>query len=135
MANQVLQIVVMHKWFKSELVLERDRKSGNQVEAVDFGEKILLAELRVLAVPFINMDPDEASKILRCKLKLSPVFAAVVVALVGRGTSEAQCETDDETKNGKQELIDTDWRMVSTALRSNRASVRAYGRVRILISA
>lgn len=108
MADQVLQIIVMHEWFKSELVLECDGESGNQVEAVDLGKKILFAELSVLAVSFIDMDPDESSKILGCKMKLSPVLAAVIVALVGCGTSEAECKTDDETKDRKQELIDTD---------------------------
>ena len=104
----MLQIVVMNKWFKPELVLECDRESGDQVKAVDLGQKILFAELSVLVMSFVDMDPDEASQILGCKMKLSPVFTTVIVALIGCGASEAQCETDDETKNSKQELIDTD---------------------------
>jgi len=54
--------------------------------------------------------PDEASKILGRESELCPVFAAIIVALVGGGTSEAQCETDDESEDGKQKLVDTDWR-------------------------
>ena len=81
----------------------------DQVEAVDLGEKILFPKLSVLLMSFIDMDPDEASKILGRQGELCPVFAAVVVALVGRRAPETECETDDESKNGKQELIDADW--------------------------
>ena len=69
----------------------------------------MFAERSVLLVTFIDVYPDEASKILGRESKLCPIFAAIIVALVGGGTSEAQCETDDETKYGKQQLIDTDW--------------------------
>ena len=106
----MLQIVVMYVWLKSKLVLERDSVCGNQVKAVDLGEKILFPNLSVLFMSFIDVDPDKASKILGRQCELCPVFSAVVVALIGRGASEAQCETDDEPKNGKQELVDTDWR-------------------------
>lgn len=99
----------MHEWLKPELVLECDRECGNQIEAIDFGKKILFAELGVLAMSFIDMNPDKASKILGCKSELSPIFATVVVALVGSRASEAECKTDDETENGKQELVDADW--------------------------
>jgi hypothetical protein len=104
----------MHVWLESKLVLESDSVCSDQVEAVDFGEKILLAKLSVLFMPFIDVDPDKAGQVLRCESELSPVFATVVIALVGRGASEAQCETDDETEDGKQELVDTDWVRVST---------------------
>ena len=100
----------MHAGLKSELVLECDCVRGDQVEAVDFGEKILFAELRILPMPFIDVNPDKASEILGRETELCPVFAAVVVPLVCRGASEAQSETDDETKNGEQELVDADWR-------------------------
>jgi hypothetical protein len=100
----------MYVGLKSEFVLERDCVGGDQVEAVDLCEKILFAELSVLLVSLIDVDPDEASQILGGESELCPVFAAVIVALVGRGASEAQCETDDETKNGKEELVDADWK-------------------------
>jgi hypothetical protein len=61
-------------------------------------------------VSFVNVNPDKTCKILGHKSELCPVFAAVIVALVGRRTSEAQRQTDDETKNGKQELVDANWR-------------------------
>jgi hypothetical protein len=109
-ADQVLQVVVMYVGLKSEFVLERDCVGGDQVEAVDLCEKILFAELSVLLVSLIDVDPDEASQILGGESELCPVFAAVIVALIGRGASEAQCETDDETKNGKEELVDADWK-------------------------
>jgi hypothetical protein len=99
----------MHVWLKSKLVLECDSVCGDQIEAIDFGEKILFAKLSGLLMPFIDVDPDKAGQVLRRESKLSPVFATVVVALIGSGASEAQCETDDETENGKQELVDTDW--------------------------
>lgn len=106
----MLQIVVMYVWLKSKLVLERDGVCGDQIKAVDLGEKILFAKLPAFLMSFIDVDPDKSSKILGRQCELCPVFAAVVVALVGRGASEAQCETDDEPKNGKQELVDADCR-------------------------
>ena len=57
---------------------------------------------------FVDVDPDEASEILGCEGELGPVFAAIIVTLIGCGASEAQCETDDKTQDGKQKLIDAD---------------------------
>lgn len=95
---------------KSQLVLECDCVRSDQVQAVDLGKKVLFAERGVLLVTFIYVYPDKASKILGRESELCPVFAAIIVALVGGGTSETQCETDDESEDGKQKLVDTDWR-------------------------
>jgi hypothetical protein len=93
----------------------------------------LFAELAVLFMSFVYMDPDQASKVLRCESELCPVFAAVIVTLVGSGASEAQCETDNETKNRKQELIDADWRQsIHIAHQPNKHIT--YGHVQTSIS-
>ena len=54
----------------------------------------------------IDVNPDKAGEILGRECQLCPVFAAIIVALVCCGASEAESETNDETENGKQELID-----------------------------
>jgi hypothetical protein len=124
----------MHAGLKSELVLECDCVGSDQIEAVDLGEKILFAERSVLLMSFVDVDPDETGKILGRKSKLCPVFATIIVALVGRGASEAQGKTDDETKDGKQELVDADWRQ-SAHVTCQWRKRKAYGRVQTSISA
>lgn len=89
-------------------MLECDGIGSDEVQAVDFGQQVLFTEFRVLTVAFVDMNPDEASEILGCEGELGPVFAAVVVALIGCGASEAQRETNDETQDGKQKLVDAD---------------------------
>jgi hypothetical protein len=53
-------------------------------------------------VPLVDVDPDDAGKILGVEGELGPVFAAVVVSLVGGGGAEREGETDDETEDGKK---------------------------------
>jgi hypothetical protein len=49
----------------------------------------LFAELSVFFMPFIDVNPDKASKVLGLESELCPVFTAVIVSLVGSGASEA----------------------------------------------
>ena len=72
-----------------ELVLECDCIRGDQVETIDLGKKILFAELSVFFMPFVDVNPDKASKVLGLESELCPVFTAVIVSLVGSGASEA----------------------------------------------
>lgn len=57
----------------------------------------------------LGMDPNQARKVLRDKGQLRPVLAALVVALVGSGRAEAQCQTDDETEDSEKQLVDADY--------------------------
>ena len=98
----------MNIWFEAELVFERNGVGHNQIETIDLGEKVLFTELGVLLVSFVDVDPDQACEVLRCESELRPVFATVIVALIGGGTTKAEGETDDETEDGKKELIDAD---------------------------
>ena len=60
----MLQVIVVHVGFKSELVLQSNSVSGNQIEAVNLGKEILLAKLGVLLVSLVNMDPDQTCKVV-----------------------------------------------------------------------
>jgi hypothetical protein len=57
----------------------------------------------------LSVNPNQASKVLRCETELRPVLAAFVVALVGGGAAEGKSETDNETEDCKEELINADY--------------------------
>jgi hypothetical protein len=50
--------------------------------------------------------PDGSGKVLANQQELRPVLAALCVALVGRGRTEGDGETDDETEHGEQQVAD-----------------------------
>jgi hypothetical protein len=60
-------------------------------------------------VTLVDVDPYETREVLRCKGELCPVFAAFVVAFVCGGGTEGQRETDDETEDCKEKLVDADY--------------------------
>lgn len=64
MTDEVLQVVVVHVRLETKLVLQRDGVGSDQVEAVDLGEKVLLAKLRIFGMPLVDVDPDQAGKVL-----------------------------------------------------------------------
>jgi len=109
-ADEVLEVVVVDVGFEAEPVLEGHSEGCDHVEAVDFGEEVLLAEFGILVVALVDVDPDEAGEVLGRVGQLRPVLTAIVVTLVCRGAAEAESETDDETEDGEQELGDMDWR-------------------------
>jgi hypothetical protein len=115
-------------------MFEGNSVSGDQVEAVNLGEEVLFAELGVFLVALIDVNPDKARKVLRCEGQLRPVFAAVIVALIGSGAAEAQSKTDNKTENGEQKLVDTDWLLLDLAV-GVETIVDTYDHVRTLRSA
>lgn len=54
----------------------------------------------------IDVDPDQARKVLGCQGELCPVLPAFIVAFVCGGAAEAEGKTDDETENSKEKLVD-----------------------------
>ena len=74
-----------------------------QRDDVQFGQKILLAQV---AFTLIRMDPDGAGQVLADELQLTPVFPAFCVSLIGRARAERDCETDDKTEDGQQQVAD-----------------------------
>jgi hypothetical protein len=105
-ANEVLEVIIVHIRFEAKPVLQRDRVGCDQVEAVDLGEEVLFAELGIFGVSLVYVNPDETCEVLRCERQLRPVFATVVVALICGGATEAEGKTNDETEDGEKELID-----------------------------
>lgn len=73
---------------------------------VQFGQKVLLAQL---AVALVCVDPDGTDQVLANELNLTPVLPAFHVALVCRACAEGDGETDDETKDGEQQVADVEW--------------------------
>lgn len=133
-ADEVLEVVVVDVGLEAQLVLEGHGVGGDHVEAVDFGQEVLLAQLGVLVVPLVHVDPDEAGEVLGREGQLRPVLAAVVVALVGCGAAEAERETDDEAEDGEEELVDADWRFLAGVVWLFKIE-EAYGRGRTWRSA
>ena len=73
---------------------------------VQFGQKVVLAQL---ALALLGVDPDGTGQVLTNKLDLTPVLPAFHVALVCRACAEGDGETDDETKDGEQQVADVEW--------------------------
>lgn len=107
-ADKMLQVVVVHVRFEAKRVFESNGVRGDQVEAVDLGEEVLFAEFSVFLVSLVDVDPDQTCKILRCKGQLRPVLAAVIIAFISSRAAEAKGQTNNETKDGEQKLIDAD---------------------------
>lgn len=68
-------------------MLHRDSVCRDEVQAADLCQQVLLPE-QGIGVPLINVDPDQAREILRCKGELRPVFATFVVALISGRAAE-----------------------------------------------
>jgi hypothetical protein len=62
-ADEMLQVVVVHVGLETQLVFECDGKGRDHVQATDFGDKILLAQ-RWVIVALIDVNPDEAREVL-----------------------------------------------------------------------
>jgi hypothetical protein len=105
--DNVLQILVVRVWLEAQLVLQSHSKCNDHVEAADLAQQILLTHHRVI-VTFLSVDPDQAREVLRHEGELRPVLAALAVALVGCRGAETERETNDETEDCEEELIDAD---------------------------
>lgn len=108
----MLQIFVVRVWLEAQPVLERHGKRNDEVQRADLGEEIFLACDGVV-VALLGVHPDEAREVLADEGQLGPVLAAFIVALVGRGGAEAERETDDETQDREEELVDAHWERIS----------------------
>ena len=70
-------------------------------------EQMQLLLLRV-GVTLPRVHPQHAAHVLRRKDHLLPVAPALCIALVGGRIAERQAETDDETEDGEQNVVDAD---------------------------
>jgi hypothetical protein len=104
----VFKIVVVGKRLESKLVLEGNRKGYDKIHASNLCDQVVLAEL---AISFIRVDPNQARKILGSESQLGPVFASFAVSFVCGRATEAESETDDETEDCEEELVDTNYRL------------------------
>jgi hypothetical protein len=106
-SDNVLQVLVVRVWLEAQFVLERHGKGNDHVEAADLAKQILFTHHRVI-MSFLSMDPDQACEVLRHESKLCPVLAALAVALIGCRGAETKRETNNETEDGEEELVDAD---------------------------
>ena len=89
-------------------MLEGDSEGIDQVNGTEFTQQVLLGifgMFRVVALD--NVQPDDTGQISRRQGELRPVFAAIVVSLVGGGDAEGETECNDETQNSEQHCVDT----------------------------
>lgn len=73
---------------------------------IQFVKEILLAQL---ALSLRSMDPNRACHVLAHEDQLTPVFPSLGVALISGAGTERNGQTDNETKNRKQESADSKW--------------------------
>lgn len=88
-------------------MLEGDGESIDKINSAEFAQQVLFRILRMLWVlPLSNVQPDKTGQISRRQGELRPVFAAIVVSLVGGGDAEGETECNDETQNSEQHCVD-----------------------------
>lgn len=127
MVDNMYEVLVVCEGLESKLMLESNREGCDKIEAGDFGNQILLAKL---AFSLFCVYPDQSSKILSRQCQLCPVLPALVITLVCCRAAEAESQTDDETEDGKKELIDTH---CSVLVFAELSSSESYPEMRVCI--
>jgi hypothetical protein len=96
MADQVVQILVLVVGLEAKLVLQGDRICYNEIEERYFRKQILFP---LFNFSFFGVHPDAARKRRRDASEVALRFPALHVSLIGRGASQVEGESTENTQD------------------------------------
>jgi hypothetical protein len=73
----------------------------------------LFPQRGILGVSLFNMNPDNASQDARCKAETALELATFKVPIQRRRAAHAEGQTDDEPEHRDEDLIGTDYALIS----------------------
>lgn len=91
--------------FNAVLIMSVSKSVVSHGPHIQLSQKILFS---LFTFAFGDIDPYCSRKVPSCLDKKRPILAPIGPSLVSRRAAERQCQTNDNTQNSEQDIIDSD---------------------------